>query len=72
MILEYQDKLKHERIGWTSEISALLVYITGALALLADIWLPLALGVINAFLLSEKTELEGLVEKLDKSEFLAA
>jgi uncharacterized membrane protein (DUF4010 family) len=71
ILVEYIDKLKHDRIGWTSEISALLVYVTGALSLLADIWLPLALGIINVFLLSEKNEIEKLVERLDQSEFLA-
>jgi uncharacterized membrane protein (DUF4010 family) len=57
LLVEYLDKLKHDRIGWTSELSALLVFVTGALALLTDIWVPLALGLVNTFLLTEKTDL---------------
>lgn len=71
LLLEYQDKLKHDRIGWTSELSALLVFVTGALTLLTDIWVPLALGLVNTFLLTEKTELEQFVDRLDKTEFPA-
>ncbi|MGE5222808.1 MAG: MgtC/SapB family protein [Omnitrophica WOR_2 bacterium] len=71
ILVEYIDKLKHDHIGWTSEISALLVFITGALCLLTDIWLPLALGVVNVFLLSEKNDVEAFVERLDQTEFLA-
>jgi uncharacterized membrane protein (DUF4010 family) len=71
ILVEYQDKLKYDKVGWTSEISAFLVFITGALTLSTDIWLPMALGLVNVFLLSEKTEMENLVERLDQAEFLA-
>ena len=59
------------RMGATSEVTALLTYVTGALTLLADIKLAMALGVINTILLSEKAALESVVERLDKAEFLA-
>jgi uncharacterized membrane protein (DUF4010 family) len=67
----YITKLKEGRVGWTSEISAALTFVVGSLCLLTDIWIPMALGIVNTFLLSEKAELEKLVEKLDKAEYLA-
>jgi len=69
--VSYWAKIGHGQFGLTSEISGLLTFVTGALALLADIWAALALGIINAFLLSEKSRLESFVERLDKAEFLA-
>ncbi len=67
----YVAKIRGERFGSTSEISALLTFIMGALALLVDVWVAMALGVVNTMLLSEKARLETFVERLDKSEFLA-
>jgi uncharacterized membrane protein (DUF4010 family) len=70
-LVEYLAKIQSGRLGWTSEIAALLTFVVGALSLLADIWVPLALGVVQIILLSEKSELESYVERLDKGEFLA-
>jgi uncharacterized membrane protein (DUF4010 family) len=70
-IVGYLAKLKEGHVGWTSEISTVLTFIVGALALLTDVWVPMALGIMNAILLSEKAELEQFVERLDKGEFLA-
>ena len=67
----YKTKVNTGRFGWTSEITALLTFIIGALCLLGDIWVPMALGIIGTFLLSEKSKLENFVERLDKTEFLA-
>jgi uncharacterized membrane protein (DUF4010 family) len=69
--IAYFAKIREGRLGFTSEITALLTFIIGSLALLADIWICMALGIINAILLSEKSELENFVAKLDKVEFLA-
>ncbi len=71
VLTEYFAKQKEGHIGWTSEIAALLTFVIGALALLADVWISMALGIITTLLLSEKSELESYVEKLNKSEFLA-
>lgn len=71
VLAEYAAKIQAGRLGWTSEIAALLTFVVGALSLLADIWVPLALGVVNLFLLSEKSQLESYVERLDQAEFLA-
>ncbi|MFI5237563.1 MAG: MgtC/SapB family protein [Ignavibacteriales bacterium] len=72
MILSsYLAKQKSGAVGWTSEIAVLLTFIVGVLSLIADIWIPMALGIITTLLLSEKAGLEQYIEKLDKSEFLA-
>ncbi|MFZ5981900.1 MAG: MgtC/SapB family protein, partial [Candidatus Zixiibacteriota bacterium] len=70
-VVGYLAKLKEGHVGWTSEVAAFLTFVTGALCLLADIWLPLALGIVGTFLLSEKSMIEKYVERLDKAEFLA-
>lgn len=67
----YLEKIRSGRFGATSEVSALLTFTVGALALLADIRLALAIGVINTMLLSEKSTLERYVERLDRADFLA-
>lgn len=69
--IAYIAKIKIERFGSTSEISALLTFVAGALALLVDVWVAMALGVVNTILLSEKAALESYVERLNKVEFLA-
>ena len=69
--ISYFSKIQTDRWGVTSEVSALLTFVVGALALLVDIWAAMALGIINTMLLSEKAGLENLVEKLDRSEFTA-
>ena len=70
-LVGYLAKLKEGRVGWTSEVAALLTFLVGVLSLLADIWVPMTLGIVNTILLSEKGELERFVDRLDKSEFLA-
>ncbi len=67
----YVEKIRAGRYGATSEVSALLTYTAGALAMLADVRLAMALGVVNTMLLSEKSTLEHYVERLDRSDFLA-
>jgi len=69
--ITYHAKIAAGHYGSTSEISAFLTFVTGALALLVDIWAAMALGIFNAILLSEKARLETYVENLNKVEFLA-
>ena len=70
-IVGYFAKLKSDFVGWTSEVAALLTFVMGALCLLTDIWVPLALGIVGTFLLSEKAMIEKYVERLNNAEFLA-
>ena len=69
--IAYITKIKSGRYGFTSEASVLLTFIVGALALLADVWIAMALGVVDTILLSEKAELETYVDRFNKVEFLA-
>lgn len=68
---EYVAKQAEGQTGWTSEVAALLTFLIGALALLADIWMSMAMGVVATLLLAEKAELETYVERLEQAEFLA-
>lgn len=70
-VVTYIQKIKAGRFGATSEVSVLVTYMIGALSLLADVRLPIALGVVNTILLSEKAALENYVERLNRNEFLA-
>lgn len=70
-LASYLAKQKIGAIGWTSEMAAILTFVVGVLSLLADIWIPMAIGIFTTLLLSEKAELEQYIEKLDKVEFLA-
>lgn len=67
----YLAKLKSDFVGWTSEVAALLTFVMGAMCMLTDLWVPMALGIVGTFLLSEKAKIEKYVEKLDNAEFLA-
>ena len=70
-VVAYMAKIKAGRFGSTSEITLLLTFVMGGLALLVDVWVAMALGVISTMLLSEKAELESYVENLDRVGFLA-
>jgi uncharacterized membrane protein (DUF4010 family) len=70
-VVAYTGKLEEGRTGWTTEAMVLLTFVTGALSLTADPWLPLSLGIIGTLLLSEKARFEHFVQALDGSEFLA-
>jgi uncharacterized membrane protein (DUF4010 family) len=67
----YVGKLKSDFVGWTSEVAALVTFVMGALCLLTDLWVPMALGIVSTFLLSEKAMIEKYVVRLDNAEFLA-
>lgn len=69
--IEYAGRIREGHHGWTSSVAILLTYIIGALTLNSIIWLPLALGIISAILLSEKTRIENFVENLKKFELFA-
>ncbi len=69
--IEYVGRIREGHHGWTSSVAILLTYIIGALTLNSIIWLPLALGIISAILLSEKTRIENFVENLKKFELFA-
>jgi uncharacterized membrane protein (DUF4010 family) len=69
--IAYAAKIRSGRFGSTSSVTSLLTFVVGALAMLVDVWVAMALGIINTILLSEKSELESFVERLNRVEFLA-
>ena len=69
--IEYVARMRDGHYGWTSSVAVLITFIVGALTYLTNIWGPLALGIISAMLLSEKTRIENLVENLKKFEVYA-
>jgi uncharacterized membrane protein (DUF4010 family) len=70
-LVGYLAKLKEGFVGWTSEVAAVITFVMGALCLLSEVWLPMALGISITFLLSEKSKVEKFVVHLDQTEFLA-
>ena len=70
-VMEYAAKQRVGRIGWTTEVAALVTFVVGALAYLTEVWVSMAIAIVTAILLSEKAELETQVEKLKKIELLA-
>lgn len=57
--------------GWTSELSVLISFTIGALCVVSEVWIPTAAAVLGTLVLTEKTEIERNVERLDSAEFLA-
>ena len=70
-LVGYLAKLQQGHVGWTSEVAAIITFVMGALCLIADTWVPMAIGIVTTLLLSEKAKIENFVEHLDKSEFHA-
>lgn len=59
------------QFGWTSELSILLSFLVGVMCLAAEVWIPTAITILGVLVLTEKAEIEHMVERLDRSEFLA-
>jgi uncharacterized membrane protein (DUF4010 family) len=57
--------------GWTSEMSILVSFLVGVLCMVSEVWIPTAITILGVLVLTEKAEIEHLVERLDRSEFLA-
>jgi len=70
VVAGYLAKARDGGQGWTSEVAVLLNFTTALLCVHAPVWLPMALGIVATFLLSEKALLEGYAGNLDEKEFL--
>jgi uncharacterized membrane protein (DUF4010 family) len=70
VIAGFVARVREGAHGWTSEVAVLLSFTTGLLCVHAPVWLPMAVGIVSTFLLSEKTLLEGYAGHLDEKEFL--
>lgn len=71
MMLSYRHKLESAgTAGVTSEISALMTYLVGALVARDDFWVATTLSVAGLFLLELKVALEGLTKRIAPDEIL--
>ena len=60
-----------EEAGTTTEVSALAIYLVGALVFRGQFWIATTLVVIHLFLLELKTGLEGMAKRLAPTEVIA-
>ena len=56
--------------GWTSELSILVSFGIGVSSLVLEVWIPTAAAILGTIILTEKTEIEQYVERLDRAEFM--
>ncbi|MCA9927104.1 MAG: MgtC/SapB family protein, partial [Anaerolineales bacterium] len=69
--VSYYVSAKHGEMGLTTEIAALLIFLTGGLSFWDEMALAVALGVITTALLSFKGELHRFVERINREDVLA-
>jgi len=72
LALSYYQDTQQGDVGLTTEISALLVYIIGALCFWGYVHLGVALGVVTTLLLSLKLEMQRLANSITRNDLLAA
>lgn len=71
-LLSYWFKRERsEEAGTTTEVSALAIYLVGALVFKGEYWIATTLVVIQLFLLELKTGLEGMAKRLAPTEVIA-
>ena len=72
LLLSYRNKLSSGTAGGlTSEMSACLTYVVGALVFRQEYWVATTLVILCVFLLELKGVLEGLAQKIPASEIFA-
>ena len=72
LMLSYQHKVRTSATaGITSEMSALITYVSGALVYREQFWIATTLTVASMLLLELKTTLEGLTKRIDPGEILS-
>ena len=71
LMLAYRQKLESSKIaGVTTEMSALTIYLVGALVFKEQFWIATTLSVASMFLLELKAFLEGLTKRIPPEEIL--
>jgi uncharacterized membrane protein (DUF4010 family) len=71
LLLSYSHKLQSSgAVGVTSEVSALMTYLVGALVARDQFWIATTLSVAGLFLLELKAPLEGLTTRIAPDEIL--
>jgi uncharacterized membrane protein (DUF4010 family) len=72
LMLSYQHKVRTSATaGITSEMSALITYVSAALVYREQFWIATTLTVASMLLLELKTTLEGLTKRIDPGEILS-
>ena len=72
LVVSYWHKLKaRENAGATTEVSALLTYLVGALVQSGSYWLAVALGVVAVLLLELREGLQRLSTRIAREEIVA-
>jgi uncharacterized membrane protein (DUF4010 family) len=69
LVVSYIHKLSTEKTsGVTTEVSALMTYLLGALVYHEQLWIATTIAVISMFLLELKATLEGLTQRVPPAE----
>ena len=71
MVSYWHKRSKTEEAGTTTEVSALAIYLVGALVFKGQFWIATTLVVIQLFLLELKSGLEGMARSLAPTEVIA-
>jgi uncharacterized membrane protein (DUF4010 family) len=71
MVSYWHKRSETEEAGTTTEVSALAIYLVGALVFKEHFWIATTLVVIHLFLLELKTGLEGMAKRLAPTEVIA-
>ena len=71
MLSYWFKRAQTEEAGTTTEVSALAIYLVGALVFKGEFWIATTLVVIQLFLLELKTGLEGMAKRLAPTEVIA-
>ncbi len=71
ILISYQVTSKKGEIGITTEVSAFIVLLVGALAFWDEMAIAVALGVATTALLSFKAELHRFVERINREDVIA-
>jgi uncharacterized membrane protein (DUF4010 family) len=71
LLLAYRNKVSSGSLGMTSEISALVTCLIGALAEVERIWIATALTVATLLLLELKNVLEGLAKRISADDIIS-
>ncbi len=71
MLSYWFKRAQTQEAGTTTEVSALAIYLVGALVFKGELWIATTLVVIHLFLLELKSGLEGMAKRLAPAEVIA-
>ncbi len=68
LVVSYQHKIHRGRVGFTTEVAALVTYAIGPIVQMGTLWLAVASGIITVLLLQLKQPMERLARRLPGEE----